>query len=183
MNSSGDTLTWTLIILLPERNDMSTSRFDPYSGRRYNQPAKLFQLLPSQRRSVNKRAMAISLLSVGIVVGQTKPTNPPPPKPETRHLRFVQEFVHELIEDESRKANGEKELIEVKTPDEQFSTGIYFSKSTQLELRSQIAMLKSMRLKEPFDTLIPSLIGSYQQQIDWQQKSTDMLCNLTADPT
>jgi len=86
----------------------------------------------------------------------------------------VKEFVRELIEDESLKTNGEKELSGAKTPNEQFSAGIYYSKSTQLELRSQIAMLKSMRLKDPFDTLIPSLIGSYQQQIDLHQRLIDI---------
>ena len=104
---------------------------------------------------MNKRATAIFLLSVGMALGQTKPSHAPTPKPETPHLRFVKEFVRELIEDESLKRNGEKELGGAKTPNEQFSAGIYYSKSTQLELRSQIAMLKSMRAKDPFDTLIP----------------------------
>ena len=56
--------------------------------------------------------------------------------PETPHLRFVKEFARKLIEDEDRKTSGEKELGEAKTPNEQFSAGIYFRKSTQLELRS-----------------------------------------------
>ena len=131
---------------------------------------------------MNKRAIAISLLLAGTAVGQTKPTHAPTPKPETPSLRFVKEFVRELIEDESRKASGEKELSEAKTPNEQFSAGIYFSKSTQLELRSQIAMLKSMRLKDPFDTLIPSLIGSYEQQIDLHQKLIDISGKFIAGP-
>jgi hypothetical protein len=123
---------------------------------------------------VSKSVIPILLLSVGMASGQTKPSHGPTQKPETPHLRFVKEFVRELIEDESRKANGEKELREAKTPNEQFSAGIYFSKSTQLELRSQIAMLKSMRLKDPFDTLIPSLIDSYQHEIDLHQKLIDI---------
>jgi len=131
---------------------------------------------------VNKRGIVISLLLVVTAVGQTKPTHAPTPKPETPHLRFVKEFVRELIEDEDRKTNGEKDLNEAKTPNEQFSASIYYSKSTQLELRSQIAIFKGMRLKDPFDTLIPSLIGSYQQQIDLHQKLIDISSKFIAGP-
>ena len=96
---------------------------------------------------MSKRALAIFLLLVGMAAGQTKPSHAPTPKPETPHLRFVKEYVRELVEDESLKINGEKEFGEAKTDNERFSTGIYVSKSVQVELRSQIAMLKSMRLK------------------------------------
>ncbi len=130
---------------------------------------------------MNKRVLATLLLLAGIAAGQSKPAHATP-KPETPHIRFVQEFVRELIEDEDRKTNGEKELSQAKTPNEQFSAGIYFSKSTQLELRSQIAILKGMRLKDPLDTLIPSLIGSYRQQIDLHQKLIDITSKFIAGP-
>ena len=123
---------------------------------------------------VNKRVLATLLLSVGIAGGQTKLATSPTPKPETPHFDFVKEYVRELIEDESLKTTGVKELSEAKVPNEQFSTGIYASKSIQLELRSQIAMLKSMRLNDPFDTLIPTLIGFYQRQIQLHQKLIDI---------
>lgn len=120
------------------------------------------------------KPFVVFLLLVGIAAGQSRPAHAPVPKPETPHLRFVKEFVRELIEDEDRKTSGEKELGEAKTPNEQFSAGIYFSRSTQIELRSQIAALKSMRLKDPFDTLIPSLVDSYQHEIDLHQKLIDI---------
>ena len=131
---------------------------------------------------MNNKALATVLLLASFEAGQTKPAHRPIPKPETPHLRFVKEFVRELIEDEDRKKSGEKELGEAKTPNEQFSAGIYFSKSTQLELRSQIAMLKSMHLKGPFGTLIPSLISSYQQQINLHQKLIDISDKFIAGP-
>jgi hypothetical protein len=131
---------------------------------------------------VNKRALATLLLLAGIAAGQTKSAHAPTPKPETPHLRFVKEYVRELIEDENLKATGEKELGQAKTPNEQFSTGIYVSKSTQLELRSQIAMLRSMRLNDPFDTLIPSLIGFYQRQIELHQELIDISSKFMAGP-
>ena len=123
---------------------------------------------------MNKRALATLLLWAGIAAGQTKPAHAPTPKPETPHLRFVEEYVRELVEDEDLKATGLKELSEAKTPSEQFSTGIYVSKSIQLELHSQVAMLKSMRLNDPYDTLIPSLIGFYQRQIEMHQELIDI---------
>ena len=135
-----------------------------------------------QRRPVSKRALAIFLLLVGMVAGQTNPSHAPTPKPETPHLRFVKEYVRELIADEGLKVNGEKEFSEAKTPNEQFSTSIYVSKSVQLELRSQIAMLKSMRLSDPFDTLIPSLISFYQRQIELQQKLMDISSKFLTGP-
>lgn len=131
---------------------------------------------------MNKRTLATLLLLAGIAAGQTKPAHSPTPKAETPHLRFVKAYVRELIEDEDLKVSGEKELSEAKTPNEQFSAGIYFSKSTQLELRSQIAMLKSMRLNDLFDTLIPSLIGFYQRQIELHQKLIDISGKFMAGP-
>jgi hypothetical protein len=119
---------------------------------------------------VNKGALPIFLLLVSIASAQTKVSR----ARETPHLDFVKEYVRELIEDEDVKITGEKELSEAKTPNEQFSTGIYVSKSIQLRLRSHIAMLKTMRLNNPFDTLIPSLIGFYQRQIDLHQKFIDI---------
>ena len=128
------------------------------------------------------RALATLLLLAGIAAGQTKPAHAPTPKPETPHLRFVKEYVRELSEDEDLKVTGERELSEAKTLNAQFSAGIYFSKSTQLELRSQIAMLKSMRLHSPFDTLIPSLIGLYQRQIELHQELIDTSGKFLAGP-
>jgi hypothetical protein len=112
------------------------------------------------------KAAMMSLVFVGIAVGQGKPKHTITPRPDTPHLTFVKEFVREMIEDEDLKTNAEKDSQSAKTPNEQFSNGIYYSKTSQLELRSQIAMLKSMRLKQPFDTLIPSLTAFYQRQIE-----------------
>jgi hypothetical protein len=132
---------------------------------------------------VNKRALAIALFLVNVAVGQTKPAHPArTPKPETPHFNVVKEYVRELIEDEVLKTTGEKELSEAKTPNEQFSAGIYYSKSTQLELRSQIRMLQSMHLNDPFDTLIPSLVAFYGDQINLHQQLIDISGRFLAGP-
>ena len=131
---------------------------------------------------MNKITLAIILLSAGVAAGQSKPARPTTHKPETPHLQFVKEYVRELIEDEDLKMNGEKELDEAPTPNEKFSAGIYVSKSTQLTLRSQTRMLKSMHLNDPFDDLIPTLIAFNQRQIDLHQKLIDMSGKFLAGP-
>ncbi len=131
---------------------------------------------------MNNRALAILLLLAGIAAGQTKPAPAPKPKPETPHLVFVREYVRELMESESLIATGEKEISQAKTPNEQFSALIYASKSIQLELRSQIGMLKSMRLNDPFDSLIPDLIRCYQRQIELHQELINISGKFLAGP-
>lgn len=127
--------------------------------------------------------IAIALFLVNIAVGQTKPAHPArTPKPETPHLNVVKEYVRELAEDEDLKTTGEKELSEAKTLDERFLAGIYYSKSSQLELRSQIRMLQSMHLNDPFDTLIPSLVAFYGDQINLHQKLIDISGKFLAGP-
>jgi hypothetical protein len=103
-------------------------------------------------------------------------------KPETSHLSFVKEYIRELTADEDINVSAAKELSEAKTPDEQFSTGIYVSKSRQLELRSQIRMLKSMRLDPPYESLIPGLIAFYQDEIGLHQSLIDLSSKFLAGP-
>ena len=127
--------------------------------------------------------IAIALFLVNIAVGQTKPAHPArTPKPETPHINVMKEYVRELIEAEDLKTKGEKELSEAKSPNEQFSAGIYYSKSTQLELRSEIRMLQSMHLNDPFDTLIPSLVAFYGDQINLHQQLIDISGKFLAGP-
>ncbi len=102
-------------------------------------------------------------------------------KPETPHLAFVTEYVRELAAIENIRASGQKEL-EQGTKDEALSNGIHASTSIQLELRSQIAMLKTMRLKPPFDDLIPNLTGFYQHKIELHQKMIDISTAFLSGP-
>jgi hypothetical protein len=133
---------------------------------------------------VNKRALFLAALSfANIAVAQTNRAHPARAlKPETPHLNVVKEYVRELAEDEDLKITGERELSEAKSPNDQFSTGIYYSKSSQLELRSQIGMLKTMHLNNPYDSLIPSLITLYRQQIQLHQTLIDISGKFLAGP-
>lgn len=132
---------------------------------------------------MKKRALAIALFLANFAVGQTKPAHPAPAaKPDTPHLNVVKEYIRELGEAEDLKTNGEKELSEAKTPNEKLSAGIYYSKSSQLELRSEIRMLQTMHLNDPFDTLITSLVAFYEDQINLHQQLIDISNKFLAGP-
>jgi hypothetical protein len=87
-------------------------------------------------------------------------------KPETSHLVFVTEYVRELAAIENIRESGEEGLKENTNGDiGTMSNTIYVSSSFQLELGSQIGMLKSMRLNPPFEDVIPNFIVAYGHKI------------------
>jgi hypothetical protein len=102
-------------------------------------------------------------------------------KPETPHLAFVTEYIRELAAIENIRASAEKEQKQSKKGEE-FSNGIHASTLIQLELHSQVAMLKDMRLNPPFDDLIPSITGFYEQKIELHQQLIDISSQFIAGP-
>jgi hypothetical protein len=94
-------------------------------------------------------------------------------KPETSHLAFVTEYIRELAAFENIRDSGEEELKQSKDG-EVFPSAIHNSTLIQLELRSQISRLKSMRLKPPFAQLIPDLTDLYKQKITLHQQLIDI---------
>jgi hypothetical protein len=84
-------------------------------------------------------------------------------KPETSHLVFVTEYIRELAAIENIRESGELELKA--DPNSTFSNMIHSSTLFQLELGSQIRMLRGMRLKAPHDQLIPNITGLYEDKI------------------
>ena len=84
-------------------------------------------------------------------------------KPETAHLVFVTEYIRELSAIENIRDSGEKNLKE--DPSSTFSNMIHSSTLFQLELGSQIKMLRGMRLKAPHDQLIPNITAFYERKI------------------
>src|SRR5436305_7315973 len=132
---------------------------------------------------VSKELIAALALLLGAAAAQTSPPHKAAlPKAETPHLVFVKEYVREMISDEDLKTSVQKELAGAKSVNEQLSTGIYFSKSVQLELRSQIGMLKGMRLNAPYDDLTADLIAFYQQEIGLHQKLIDLSTTFMEGP-
>ena len=97
-------------------------------------------------------------------------------KPETPHLVFVTEYVRQLAAIESIRESADLEFKQAATTNgnENFSIMIHTSTLMQLELGSQIGMLKTMRLKDPFDVLIPNLTAANQQKIALRQRVIDI---------
>jgi hypothetical protein len=102
-------------------------------------------------------------------------------KPETSHLAFVTEYVRELAAIENIRASAEQELKQG-TKDEVFSVAVHTSTLSQLELRSQIGMLKGMHLQPPFDQLIPDLTGFYKEKVALHQRLIDIGSAFLAGP-
>jgi len=102
-------------------------------------------------------------------------------KSETSHLAFVTEYIRELAAIEHVRASADKELKQGKE-NEVFSNAIHSSTLMQLELRSQINMLKDMRLKPPFDELIPNITGFYEHKIRLLQRMIDIGSAFLAGP-
>lgn len=93
-------------------------------------------------------------------------------KPETPHLEFVTEYIRELAAIENIRASAEREQKGSKER-EIFSNTIHASTLLQLELRSQIEVLKDMRLNSPVDDLIPTITGFYEAKIGLLQRMID----------
>jgi len=94
-------------------------------------------------------------------------------KTETSHLVFVTEFIRELAAIENIRASAEREQ-KLSKKSEVFSNAIHFSSLIQLELRSQIPMLKGIRLNPPFEELVPKITGFYEQKINLHQRLIDI---------
>src|SRR5258708_13772359 len=96
-----------------------------------------------------------------------------PVKPETPHLEFVTEYIRELASVEQMRAEGEEEnKQDTKDGKLPFAGLIHTSTMFELELRSQIKMLRGMRLNPPFDDLIPNITTFEEHKIQhWRRMS------------
>jgi hypothetical protein len=101
---------------------------------------------------------------------------------ETSHLAFVSEYIRELAANEDMRANAERELNTRNSSSGKLASAIHTSKLFQLELRSQINMLKSMHLDPPFDDIIPTIVTWYERKIALYQKIIDLNSILLAGP-
>lgn len=101
-------------------------------------------------------------------------------KPETSHLAFVKEFVRELSAVEIIRSKGEEDLK--KDPNSTFSNMIHSATLFKLELGSQMRMLNTMSLSEPFDTLIPGLMSFYGEKIKLWDRMSEIGGNFIGGP-
>lgn len=99
-------------------------------------------------------------------------------------LEFVIEYIRELSAQENIRANGEKELADASTPNDQFTSAIHASTLMQIELQTQIQILKGMKLHfdPPLDTVVPTITGTYQEKFDLYQRLIDISSTMLAAP-
>jgi hypothetical protein len=139
------------------------------------------------------RALALCVAAIAIqpsfCFAQSKATAKPPiataqsAKPETPHLVFVREYIRELAAIERIRAAGEEENNQDKADDKlPFPGLIHTSTMFQLELRSQVRMLKRMRLNPPFETLIPSITDWYERKIALWQRMGEIAAEFMGGP-
>jgi hypothetical protein len=123
-----------------------------------------------RRGEAKMKCAACICLAVVLAVGA--PATFGVDKPETSHLVFVTEYIRELAAIEDIRASGEQELKQ--DPNAIFSNMIHSSTLFQLELGSQIRILRGMNLKPPNDYLIPSITGFYEQKILLWKRMAEM---------
>src|SRR5580704_5887760 len=118
------------------------------------------------------RLLALSVLAFAtpgsLCLGQThaKATRATA-RPETPHLEFVTEYIRELAAVERIRAAGEEENDQNKKDDKPpFAGIIHTSTLFELELGSQVKILKNMHLSAPANELIPNIIGFYEHKIE-----------------
>ncbi len=114
-----------------------------------------------------------ALICAAAVLAQSK-------KPETPHLVFVTEYIRELAAIENIRESGEQELKQ--DPNSTFSNMIHSSTLFQLELGSQIRMLRGMRLKPPFDDLIPNITAFYERKVILWKRMADIGSDFIGGP-
>jgi hypothetical protein len=131
--------------------------------------------------SPSKSLLFIALILPLLVHAQQKPstakTVAKPAIKETPHLAFVTEYIRELSAYEELRVKGEQENADAQKSGDSSATfmGVIHSSTLfQLELGSEIAMLKSMRLNDPFDFLIPNITQAYADKIKLWQKMSDL---------
>jgi hypothetical protein len=103
-------------------------------------------------------------------------------KPETLHLAFVTEYIRELGATEDVRAAAQKELTQAHDDNERLSDAVHSSTLIQLELQSQIGMLKGMKLNAPYEQLIPNITEFYSEKVAVHQKLIDITTTLLAGP-
>ncbi len=93
---------------------------------------------------------------------------------ENSPFAFITEYIRELSANENARAKAEQELKEATTTRDKLSSAIHANTLIQLELGSEIYMLRDMHLNLPIDKLIPNIIKAYEQKIALIQKMSDI---------
>ena len=98
-----------------------------------------------------------------------------------QRLEFVTLYMRQLATQESIRDDEEKELDQASTPVGQLQSCIHGSTALQLELGTEIGMLKDTHFDAPFDQLVPTIIDVYNKKIDLNQRLID-ICSAVIGP-
>jgi hypothetical protein len=82
---------------------------------------------------------------------------------ETPHLQFVSEYIRELGKVERLRSQA---MNEMKDESNRMANCIRSATRFELELGSQISMMRGMRLKPPFETLPDNIASFYERKTD-----------------
>jgi hypothetical protein len=98
---------------------------------------------------------------------------------ETSNLTFVSEYIRELGKVERLRSLA---MDEMKDESNRMASCIRSSTRFQLELQSQISMLRGMRLKPPFETLPGNIASFYERKIDLYKRFGDGCAAMMSGP-
>src|ERR1700694_5705905 len=98
---------------------------------------------------------------------------------ETSHLSFVSEYVRELGKVERLRSLA---MDEMKDETNRMGSCIRSSTRFQLDLKSQISMLRAMRLHPPFETLPANIASFYERKIDLYKRFADGCAAMMSGP-
>lgn len=103
-------------------------------------------------------------------------------KQETPHLEFVTEYIRQLAAIEQMRSASDQEMNKAVDDRERITISIHWNTLSQLELQTQISVLETMNLKEPFERLIPNIIDFYRQKIALHQRMSTISSTVLAGP-
>jgi hypothetical protein len=98
---------------------------------------------------------------------------------ETSHLQFVTEYIRELGKMERLRSQAYDELND---GSDKMAGCVRNATRFQLELQSQIFMLRTIRLNPPFDELAPSLATFNEQKFGLYKRMGEGCASLMAGP-
>lgn len=113
------------------------------------------------------RNLALTVIAASLLLSQVQSKKPAAKAkvPETSHLVFVTEYIRELSAYEEIRSAAQEELKQDTTDNDTLSTNVHSSTLFQLELGSEVRMLRGMHLNPPLDYLIPGITKFDEQKV------------------
>jgi hypothetical protein len=126
-------------------------------------------------RAVSRAIIAKALFIIAIFLGLTAHVY----AQETSHVQFVTEYIRELGKMERLRSQANDELND---GSDKMAGCVRNATRFQLELQSQIFMLRNMHLNPPFGELAPSLATFNEQKLELYKRMSEGCAALMAGP-